>query len=203
MGSYYNVDAILTDAQVRLRYNIYIHIRSRNKTKLTYQQKVPCTFELSVPNMGYLQSNPGEDVSLSLSSHPSIHPSTNSTSLPLSLQINKGSKLELPLWLAEMLAVSNPSGNSSLATLDLPQALNNRVMNALKADPKTVDLRAQATHFYNIGARMLELFEEEEMVDILTDVSVFFCLFYLAINSLSLSLLQIHSMLINEKKKDF
>lgn len=70
-----------------------------------------------------------------------------------------------------MLAVSNPSGNSSLATLDLPQALSQRVMNALKADPKTVDLRAQAQHFYNIGARMLELFEEEEMVDILTDVS--------------------------------
>ena len=45
-------------------------------------------------------------------------------------------------------------------------------MNALKADPKTVDLRAQAQHFYNIGARMLELFEEEEMVDILTDVSI-------------------------------
>lgn len=43
-------------------------------------------------------------------------------------------------------------------------------MNALKADPKTVDLRAQAPHFYNIGARMLELFEEEDMVEILTDV---------------------------------
>jgi hypothetical protein len=86
--------------------------------------------------------------------------------------MKQGSKVELPLWLAEMLAVSNPSGNSSLATLDLPQALSQRVMNALKADPKTVDLRAQAQHFYNIGARMLELFEEEEMVDILTDVSV-------------------------------
>jgi GINS complex subunit 3 len=85
--------------------------------------------------------------------------------------MKQGSKAELPLWLAEMLAVSNPSGNSSLATLDLPPALSQRVMNALKADPKTVDLRAQAQHFYNIGARMLELFEEEEMVDILTDVS--------------------------------
>lgn len=70
-----------------------------------------------------------------------------------------------------MLAVSNPSGNSSLATLDLPPALSQRVMNALKADPKSVDIRAQAQHFYNIGARMLELFEEEEMVDILTNVS--------------------------------
>lgn len=91
-------------------------------------------------------------------------------------QIKQGSKVELPLWLAEMLAVSNPSGNSSLATLDLPPALSQRVMNALKADPKTVDIRAQAQHFYNIGARMLELFEEEEMVDILTNVSRLLCL---------------------------
>lgn len=69
-----------------------------------------------------------------------------------------------------MLAVSHPSSSSALATLDLPSALSQRVMNALKADPRTVDVRAQAPHFYNIGARMLELFEEEEMVDILTDV---------------------------------
>jgi GINS complex subunit 3 len=34
MGSYYDVDAILTDAQ-----------------------KVPCTFELSVPSLGYLEGN--------------------------------------------------------------------------------------------------------------------------------------------------
>lgn len=84
--------------------------------------------------------------------------------------MKKGTKVELPLWLAEMLAVSQPAGAGSLATLDLPTALSQRVMNALKADPKTVDLRAQAQHFYNIGARMLELFEEEDMVEILTDV---------------------------------
>lgn len=44
-------------------------------------------------------------------------------------------------------------------------------MNALKADPRTVDLRSLAPHFYSLGVRILELFEEEEMVDILTDVS--------------------------------
>lgn len=84
--------------------------------------------------------------------------------------MNQGTRVELPLWLGEMLAVSNPSGSSSLATLDLPPALSQRVMNALKADPRTVDLRAQAPHYYGIGARMLELFEEEEMVGILTNV---------------------------------
>lgn len=39
MASYYDVDAILTDAQ-----------------------KVPCTFELDIPGLGYLEGNPGQDV---------------------------------------------------------------------------------------------------------------------------------------------
>ena len=41
MSSYYNVDAILTDAQ-----------------------KVPCTFEIEVPGLGFLDGNSGTDVSL-------------------------------------------------------------------------------------------------------------------------------------------
>jgi len=121
MGSYYDVDAILTDAQ-----------------------KVPVTFEIDVPGLGYLSGNIGGD-------------------------IKAGTKVELPLWLGEMLAVSQPAGVTALATLDLPSALSQRVLNALKADPRTVDIRAQAQHFYAIGTRMLELFEEEELVEVLTD----------------------------------
>jgi hypothetical protein len=56
-------------------------------------------------------------------------------------------------------------------TIDPPSALSPRVLNALKADPRTVDLRALAPHFYNLGARILELFEEEEMIEVLSDVS--------------------------------
>ena len=57
-------------------------------------------------------------------------------------------------------------------TLDLPPALGLKVLNALKADPRTVDLRALAPQFYKLGSRMLELFDEDEMVDVLTTVSV-------------------------------
>lgn len=66
-----------------------------------------------------------------------------------------------------------------MATIDLPSSLSSRVLNALKADPRTVDLRAQAPHFFSLGARMLELFEEEEMVDVLIDVSYHILLFAL------------------------
>ena len=51
-------------------------------------------------------------------------------------------------------------------------------MNALKADPRTVDLRALAPHFYNLSERILELFEEEEMVDVLSNVCIFFLFFW-------------------------
>lgn len=61
-------------------------------------------------------------------------------------------------------------GTSRLVTLDIPSALSERVMNALKADPRTVDLRALAPNFYRLSERVLELFEEEEMVDILSNV---------------------------------
>lgn len=56
-------------------------------------------------------------------------------------------------------------------TLDLPEALSEQVMNALKADPRTVDLRSLAPHFYRLGVRILQLFEEEEIMEILSDVS--------------------------------
>ncbi|KAH8697594.1 putative GINS complex subunit Psf3 [Talaromyces proteolyticus] len=119
--SYYDIDAILTDGQ-----------------------KLPCTFELEVPGLGFLEGNPGEN-------------------------IKTGTQVDLPLWLGEMLSIGARLGTSRLVTLDIPSALSERVMNALKADPRTVDLRAQAPHFYSLGVRILELFEEEEMGDVLSD----------------------------------
>lgn len=113
---------------------------------LTDAQKAPLAFELAVAQL---------------------------TPLNNGSPVEQGTKLDLPLWLAEMLAVSKPAGPSSasLASLDMPPALGPRVMNALRADPKSVDVRAQALFFYGLGERMLELFEEEETVELLSDVS--------------------------------
>jgi GINS complex subunit 3 len=69
---------------------------------------------------------------------------------------------------------SQSLNTTSLVTIDTPSALSPRVLNALKADPRTVDLRALAPHFYNLGARISELFEEEEqeeaMIEVLSEV---------------------------------
>lgn len=86
---------------------------------------------------------------------------------------SRAAQVTLPIWLATLLALSQSlSTSGALVTLDLPPALSSRVMNALKADPRTVDLRALAPHFFGLGARMLELFEEEEWVEVLSEVCV-------------------------------
>ncbi|KAF2754912.1 DNA replication complex GINS protein PSF3 [Pseudovirgaria hyperparasitica] len=121
MSSYYSPSALLTDAQ-----------------------KVPCTFTLTVPGLGYLDATPEADLA-------------------------SGTKVSLPLWLGEMLAISQNLSTSSLVKLDFPPALSERVLNALKADPRTVDLRQQAANFYALGIRMLDLFEHEEMGEVLTE----------------------------------
>lgn len=103
---------------------------------------MPCTFEIEVPGLGYLDNNPNR-------------------------ALKRGTSVELPLWLAEMLAVSSSQQTKNIVTLDLPSALSARVLNALKADPKSVDVRALAMNFYMLGARILELFEEDEVCDVL------------------------------------
>lgn len=67
--------------------------------------------------------------------------------------------------------IRNNPGSQPLVTLDFPAPLQQRVINALKADPNSVDLRAQAPHFYALGARILDLFEDDDIVDVLTEVS--------------------------------
>ena len=150
MGSYYDIDAILTDAQ-----------------------KVPCTFDLDVPGLGYLDENAGGDVPnpLHVQSSPVLSIHLNVVALTLGSQIKAGTRISLPLWLSTLLAVQRLGPSSqTLCTLDLPASISPRVLAALKAGPKTVDLRQLASHYYDLAARVLELFEEEEIVDLLSEV---------------------------------
>ena len=78
--------------------------------------------------------------------------------------------MSLPFWLAGYLAVQNFGASGPLMSMELPASVSDRVLNALKADPKTVDLSHQAPYFYRLAALALELFEEDEIVEILTDV---------------------------------
>lgn len=63
-----------------------------------------------------------------------------------------------------MLALASTSEDSKAPlTLNLPPSLSEQVVAALKADPRAVPLRDQSAHFYGIGVRMLDLFDEHEL----------------------------------------
>jgi GINS complex subunit 3 len=118
---------------------------------------VPCQFELDVPDLGHLDNSPA---------------------------LKAGTQVLLPLWLAETLAVASIGGGSSQSqslassaggmsqsrnpvTLNLPPALRQEVLSALKADARAVPLRDQSAHFFALGTRMLELFDEAEVAEVL------------------------------------
>lgn len=89
-------------------------------------------------------------------------------------QVKTGTEIDLPFWLGVILAVSN-SQNPSLSpmvTLDYPAALQARVIHALEADPKSVDLRAQAPHFYALGAKIMDLFDDDYVTEVLLNVGI-------------------------------
>lgn len=53
--------------------------------------------------------------------------------------------------------------------IEQPRIFANRVCNALKADPRSVDLRAQSTHFYAFAIKFLEWTEREDLLEIIID----------------------------------
>ena len=178
MGSYYDVDAILTDAE-----------------------KIPCTFNLDLPGLGFLDENPSDDVGVrcfkryKLSFAQSIHCSAMRQHSSLTVlyccsldsivilscfsicrklrlicsQIRANTIHPLPLWLATLLCVQRlgPAGNA-IVTLSPPSAIaGDRQLNALKADPRVVDLRSWCRFYWGFGGRWVELWDDDEVVEVL------------------------------------
>lgn len=64
-----------------------------------------------------------------------------------------------------MLAIANTGDErgKSFVAFDLPKALGNDVVQALKADPRAVPLRDQSAHFYSLATHMMDLSDEPEL----------------------------------------
>lgn len=91
MASYYNIDAILTDAQ-----------------------KVPCTFDIDVPGLGHLDENPGGDVRL-----PCLAPTFSQMPIDVSITPSSPSDQVANPRLPSPLAL-HPSGCTATRSLSRP-----------------------------------------------------------------------------------
>lgn len=110
---------------------------------LADSEKVPCRFTLSVPGLGYLEGNPGKP-------------------------IEKDTKVELPMWLAEVLATSLvlAENDDSFVELLQPDFVGPKVLNAIRADPNSVDLHTIASNYYRLTEKWLTLFNDAELVEV-------------------------------------
>lgn len=105
-------------------------------------EKVPCRFNITVPGLGYLEGNPGK-------------------------AIEKDTKIELPLWLAEILAVCELLEESQQSFIDLsdPEFINFNVLNAVKTSPINIDLHKLVPNYYKLIEKWCVMFNDKELIE--------------------------------------
>lgn len=87
-------------------------------------------------------------------------------------QIIEGTKLELPFWLAEVLAICGIAEDSSTGFIDLipPEALNKKVINAIKTSSISLDVHSISQHYYALVEKWGKLFSDKELVEVVSQM---------------------------------
>ena len=91
-------------------------------------EKVPCTFETQVRNLGFLDH--GSDTE----------------------HLETGTKMELPYWLAKELCAKQ----RRIVSVDLPKVYREAYRQILEADAIAVDLNKLERYFYSFGGKLLD-----------------------------------------------
>ncbi|KAI5960734.1 PSF3 [Candida pseudojiufengensis] len=120
-------------------------------------EKLPCQFNYTIPGLGYLEGNPGKS-------------------------IKKGTKIELPFWLAEILAIleidddNNKNQNLinddnqeklNFITLDDPEFINEKVINAIKSNSESLNLNKLSSQYYEMIIKWLNLIYEPKLIEVI------------------------------------
>ncbi|KAI3405121.1 PSF3 [Candida oxycetoniae] len=129
---------------------------------LADSEKLPCLFNHTIPGLGYLEGNPGKP-------------------------IKENTKIELPIWLAQVLAVIHTQSNSQEAQMSAtaassfepdpestpfislidPEFINDKVKNAFKSDPQSLNLHKLSPQYYKMIQRWCSLFYEPDLVELI------------------------------------
>ncbi|AET37766.1 DNA replication protein PSF3 Ecym_2006 [Eremothecium cymbalariae DBVPG len=110
--------------------------------------KFSCKFNYDIPGLGYLEGNPGR-------------------------QLNKNAKIELPLWLASVLAIvtgdQEHDDEEALPFVQFlsPEMFSSKVVNAIKSDAPTLDVHSISGQFYTLGIKWATLFSDVELAGVI------------------------------------
>ncbi|QLG70939.1 hypothetical protein HG535_0A08860 [Zygotorulaspora mrakii] len=117
--------------------------------------EVPCKFQFKMPGLGYLEGNPGR-------------------------AIEKNSKLNLPLWLARILAIVGggsdedteyePEEPIPFVELLKPDFFATKFINSAKASPESLDVHSVNAYFYSLAVKWITLFEDKELASVVSEM---------------------------------
>jgi GINS complex subunit 3 len=107
--------------------------------------RLPCHFAIDVPGLSHV---------IGINQGKADDGASSST-------IQKKARVDLPYWMAELLALHN------VVDLSFPRQYSSRVRNALDAQAKNVRLRDLNAWWYAVGIRLSSLIEAKELVDVL------------------------------------
>jgi GINS complex subunit 3 len=130
--------------------------------------KIPCHFKIDVPGVAHLRGDPSVQAQQEQASQSSSISKSGASSRQHYEEegmVTKGTRVELPYWLAEWLVLQD------CVDVSLPKPYSQRVRNALNAGPKSVQLRGQANWWYAMGSRLGGLMDSEMIMELLSSVS--------------------------------
>ncbi|SPQ96978.1 GINS subunit domain-containing protein [Plasmodiophora brassicae] len=103
---------------------------------------VSCVFAIDAAGLGYLEAM--------ATGHGTAAIGESST-------LKKGTKVDLPLWLALPLA------KRRMVTMSLPPYLSHRFRTSLMADPPSVNLADRCPAFYGVGSTLADVFQRDDI----------------------------------------
>lgn len=110
-------------------------------------EKVPCAFNATYPGLGFLEGSPGRP-------------------------LMKDTKVELPMWLAKLLATSELLSESDLSFVEMltPDFVSAKVLNAIRAEPKSVDLHSLKANYYKLAEQWIHIFSDQQVAEIVMEL---------------------------------
>ena len=111
-------------------------------TLLSEEERLPCIFSTDCPTLGHLDKNNADEQVLP-----------------------KGSKVELPLWLAEFLA------NKGMVEIEIPKHYGPKMRDQLNSS-SNINLREYSTYYFDVGLRLSQLTKD---TDLLRTLRTTFC----------------------------
>lgn len=111
-----------------------------------------CKFQYDMPGLGYLEGNPGR-------------------------AIEKNARLDLPLWLARILAIVGGADGEDGSEEAPPfvellpaEIFSPKVINAIKADAIAIDLHSISSHFHALALKWIALFGDEKLASVFSNM---------------------------------